>query len=271
MIIKNSDIQLKNAQGEQEQMTIEAVKTNSATEVKKPKQTRKREKVLTTRDTKILTWIGEMYTARLDLIQRMLGDAAGVGSKPQLQSGIVSESTARQAITRWREAGLVEYRKIIGDEPLYIWLTSKGLREMGLVQYSYQPPSLSLIKHYHVVTLVRRYIEKRNPDITWKSERAIRGEVASIDAKLRVNKHVPDGVIVRSDTMYEDAIEVEITRKAKPRQEEVISRLARDYRASYYFVTPQTEMQTRELVEAYKNKFSISQLSAVVKDVGIEL
>jgi hypothetical protein len=230
----------------------------------KPKATRNRPRVLTARDMQVLTWIGEMYTVRFDLLQKLLS-----GGAKQTQTEELSAGRTYKLIQKWRDMGLAEYRRFLGDEPLYIWLTTKGLREVGL-DYREQTPSLALIKHYHQVTLVRRYVELRHPDYAWQSERAIRGEVATIDARERKDKHVPDGVIVRPDTTR-NAVEIELTRKGQHELEAIISGLAGEYPRTYYFVSEKTEPHIRELTEPYKGKFQIVPLSQVLREVGIEL
>jgi hypothetical protein len=241
----------------------------------KPKARRQRPRVLTSRDVKVLTWIGEMYTVRFDLLQKLLGDSPGVGGREQTKEGELSAVRTYKVIQKWRDMGLAEYRRILGDEPLYVWLTTRGLREVGL-DYREQTPSLALIKHYHQVTLVRRYVELRNPQMLWKSERAIRGEVASFEAKERKNKHVPDGILVRYDRRtgqlrYDTAIEVELARKGQTDLEFIISRLAADYRYTFYFVSDQTEPHITRLCEPYGDKFQIVNLSKVLSELGVTL
>lgn len=250
--------------------TMTTLKTEENPKKRAPHTRPNREKTLTPRDRRVLTWVGEMYAVRLDLLQKLI-EREGARE--------ITLSRAYKMIAKYKEMGLCEYERILGTEPLYIWLTPKGLREVGLSDYSYQAPSLMLIKHYHAVTLVRFALERKNPTHTWKSERAIRGEVASIDAKERKNKHVADGLII-SPEGKEIAIEAELTRKREQELQNTIFMLYRDFASIVYYCTDKTlervkaETTARNeqaIREGKAEKFIIRLIADIEKEVGITL
>lgn len=239
----------------------EPTTTKSKAKKEAPKYT------LTARDIQVLTYIAEMYSTRLDVIQRLLGVRAGKGSKEQSQQGILTENRTARIIAKWRAMGLVETRKIVGDEPPYTWCTSKGLRAVGL-DYRETPPALATVKHYHQVNIVRLYVENRNPTATWQSERALRGEVESMDAKERKGKHTPDGVLI-FPSLHKFAIEIELTRKSNERLAIITTQLARDYEGVLYFVNDTTNSPVQEAVKAHGNKFTLREISKISEEVNI--
>ena len=70
-----------------------------------------------------LLWIGEQYAIRIDQLARLLGRSAG---------RTLTESTTRAAVARWVRGGFAQTRKVTVREPGFVWLTTKGLREVGL-------------------------------------------------------------------------------------------------------------------------------------------
>ena len=74
---------------------------------------------------------------RTDQLAKLLGRAAG---RP------LSESTTRVAIGRWVRAGLARSRKVTVREPGFVWLTGRGMREVGLSFKGWEP-SASIAAH----------------------------------------------------------------------------------------------------------------------------
>jgi hypothetical protein len=76
--------------------------------------------VLTARDLAALRWIGEQYTARLDVVALLLSRLA-----PE-PVGLLSRRTVRQRITRWEQAGWISRHRLLG----HTWITPTvaGLR-----------------------------------------------------------------------------------------------------------------------------------------------
>src|SRR5947209_4624102 len=66
---------------------------------------------LSSRDLAVLRWVSEQYAVRLDQLAVLLG--LGVRS-------------ARRVAERLAAAGLVERRRFLVDEPLWLWVTPRG-------------------------------------------------------------------------------------------------------------------------------------------------
>ncbi len=85
---------------------------------------------VTERDTVALSWIAEQFCIAFDQLQRLLGRYAKAETKiPHL----LSPSATRDAVNRWLQLGFVEEpRKVIAGHPPYIWLSRRGLSQLGL-------------------------------------------------------------------------------------------------------------------------------------------
>ncbi|MGH2755110.1 MAG: hypothetical protein ACRDLB_11840, partial [Actinomycetota bacterium] len=180
---------------------------------------------LTERDLTSLHWTGEQYSIRLDQLARLLGRA---------DDRTLTESTTRAAVTRWTRAGLAESRKVTVREPGFVWLTSRGLREVGLSFKGWEPTA-STAWHIYWTNQVRLYIENRHPEFSWRSERHMRAgrpmQTISDDAT-----HLADGELIAADSVV--GIEVELTSKSAPRREAIMRMLADSYPTVWYFAPP---------------------------------
>jgi hypothetical protein len=202
--------------------------------------------VVTGRDWFVLQWIGEQYAARLDHVQSLLGHEAGKGVKV---AGQISRNAARQVVGRWKRAGLADAKKILADEPAWVWLTARGLHELGLAFKPYTP-SLARLEHLHRVNQVRMALEEQRPDDVWFSEREFRADM--VYEKGVILPHIPDGIL---ETQRGDiAIEVELTVKKPADLEAILRELARDYVQVWYFATT----ETRDAVRAARKRIGAS-------------
>lgn len=251
------------------------------------------------RDVFVLTWIGEMYSVRFDILRTLLSQdidheqrqrvyqyhlerAADEGREIEIpQENQVSTSTVYNQIRRWKQAGLVESAQIVGGEPIYIWLTQKGIDSVGL-PYRAHTPSLQLVKHTHAVTKVRLRMEEMHPQGAWKSERSITREINRLDPKERKRiDHVPDGEIHFSDGSV-IVIEVELSQKAKSRISSIFAGLKHRYEMNqrkdvqiYYFVNEATgelinSMAFEPQHEGEKPRFTQQQFRALKLKEGYE-
>lgn len=177
---------------------------------------------ITERDLSVLTFIGQQYAVRADQLARLLKRPA---------EGALSESATRAVIARWEKAALTASRKVIADEPRFVWLTRKGLDEVGL---SFKPwtPTAASLAHIFWTNQVRIHTEERHPGAAWRSERELRkGRVMQsisstasheVDAEI----HLPLGVV---------AVEVELTAKSVERRRSIMSEVATRYDTVWYF------------------------------------
>lgn len=177
---------------------------------------------ITERDLSVLTFIGQQYAVRADQLARLLKRPA---------EGALSESATRAVIARWEKAGLAASRKVIADESRFVWLTRKGLDDVGL---SFKPwtPTAASLAHIFWTNQVRIHTEDRHPAASWRSERELRkGRVMQsisnatnheVDAEI----HLPQGVV---------AVEVELTAKSVDRRRSIMSEVASRYDTVWYF------------------------------------
>lgn len=180
---------------------------------------------LTERDLTSLRWTGDQYAIRLDQLALLLGRNAG---------RVLTDSTARAAVTRWTRAGLASTRKVTVGEPGFVWLTARGLRELGLSFKNWEP-SASTAAHIYWVNQVRLYVEKRHPELAWMPERAMRAGRA-MQTISNISSHIADAEVHAEDSVV--GIEVELTSKSAPRRESIMRSLAESYATVWYFAPP---------------------------------
>lgn len=193
---------------------------------------------LTRRDIGLLTWIAEQYIVRLDVLQLLMG-------RPR--------TTARQWMTRMRDAGWLKFRPIFAGETTYMWLTRSGLEQLGL-EFSYWEPSAARVRHAHWVGYTRFVVSRKYPDAEWDCERHIWQRVSAQQQASQKKKqpHIPDAFLYPSagGTVV---IEVELSPKTVKRTVEIMkSYVARpaateaDRWQMWYFVTRASEGTVEE-------------------------
>jgi hypothetical protein len=174
------------------------------------------------RDLQALRLIDEQYALRVDQLERVLG-----------RSG--------RTVQRWTrslsERGWLELRKLLADEPAYLWLTREGQRAAGTGFGSWQP-RIGRLAHIAAVVEVRLYVEERSPQSVWASERILRRE-------LPRGEHLPDALVTTIGERH--AIEVELIPKSKRRTASVIEELLGRYDRALYFCAQPARRQLEEL------------------------
>jgi hypothetical protein len=211
--------------------TTDKATTNTGPPPTKPnRRHRKRrdagKKRLSKRDLFALRWIGHQYGIRLDHLQWLLGRYPGRGAK---QQGWISESAARDVVTRWEEEGLVRVERLEVDSPFWLWLTDKGLRKVRLT-YTYRDlRKLKDVKgedltHLYAINAIRLDLEGTEPDVSFTSERALRQ--GRVHIKGNVFLHRPDGVVVFADGET-ISIEAELSAKKPQELDEILLELLR--------------------------------------------
>ncbi len=158
--------------------------------------------ILTERDLAALSFIGEQYAIRIDHLQRFLGDYA------EREEDLSFDAT-RKLVARWHRAGWVEMQRLRGADPLWIWPTRQGLRQLGR-GYSYRNMENNLddLKHLHAINAIR--LEWDEEGARWVSERDLYQEV--IRTRGSELLHRPDGELWYLDGSVV-AIEAELSQK----------------------------------------------------------
>ena len=101
----------------------------------------------TPRDEACVRWIGMQYAIRLDQLRRLLYRYTPDADRYKLRTDrdLLSLDRTYKTLKKWKEQGLIEQDPILYRDPLWIWLTRAGLREVGLsFSYSGAPASARL-------------------------------------------------------------------------------------------------------------------------------
>lgn len=172
---------------------------------------------LKARDVDALAWINAQYGVREDRL-------AGVLNR--------SYATTRRWAREMSDAGYVERRQLLGGEPAWIWLTTRGAR-MTPARLRPWEPNVGRLRHIGAVADVRLYLAKRAPDLAWVSER-------ELYRARQGHEHVPDAVVqrVEGDQVREYALEIELTQKARYRTTRIIEELLARYDQAVYYAAP---------------------------------
>jgi len=175
------------------------------------------------RDLLALTWIGQQYAMRLDHLQELLGRFVGHGAT---QQGQISKSATRSVIARWKQAELVEGRHIDSEEPMWVWLTKKGLKRVELPYQYHNPARLTPQDriHLHAITEVRLRFDTGRHDMQWTSERTLLQGTRRPKGQTLI--HRPDALLSFGDMHI--AIEVELSRKTPSLLSHILVALVRD-------------------------------------------
>jgi hypothetical protein len=126
---------------------------------------------LTERDLAVLTWIAQQYCISYDQLHRVL---ALYGDAPRKDVEKVSYSATINAVQRWLQLGLIDTpHKILRGYSTHVWLSRKGLHQLGL-PYAYYVPKASSIPHIYACNAVRFNLQRFNLNATWQAERALK-------------------------------------------------------------------------------------------------
>ena len=207
---------------------------------------------LTLRDLDILRIIGEQTAYRFDQLQGLLA------RHPETQSAdpdVLSETRTTAIIRRWQHLGLADYRKILHDQPSWIWLTAKGLSHLGLA-LRFHEPAYADLEHLYWINETRTLVEDTygsQPGFQWESERQFRAIREQLKAQQKrepylwlpleyQGTHRPDAVVryrlSAEPEAYEvvSAIEVELSEKSATTWEKIFFDLTHYYSMTHYYV-----------------------------------
>jgi hypothetical protein len=140
-----------------------------------------------------------------------------------------SNHAARWLRERWQRAGWADGRAILVGHPVFVWLTGRGTKAVG-IEHPLWRPTPGALAHITAVNEVRIHVQARHPDAAWVSERELR----RADPRLRV--HRPDGLVAVGER--EVAIEVELTQKERRRTARIMCELTAGYESVTYFAAP---------------------------------
>jgi hypothetical protein len=166
----------------------------------------------TPRDLAALRFVGEQYTARLDVLAAVLGRLSPGHVRV---SGRLGHRTVRQRVERWEAAGWAVRRRML--DHTWVLPTRTGLRLAGL-ELDPWTPALDRLAHHHAVAVVRLAREPIPGQGGWVCERELwrrRGRASWHMADGALPAPVPAGWQGISEAW--ELVEVELTQKARPR------------------------------------------------------
>ena len=156
------------------------------------------------REAEVLGWIGDQYAIRADLLAHRWG-----------LTGEVTGERVRQVVVEWQSGGLVRARRLLGDQPRWIWPTAKGMA-VGGRGWRASRPAYHLLAHIDAVAAVRLGLEQRCALSRWDCERRLYQDASP-------GAHVADGVAWFGDDPW--AVEVDLTQKSRRRLEAILAEL----------------------------------------------
>lgn len=201
--------------------------------------------LLQPRDLWALRWIAEQKVLRYDQIADLFGlwQMWQTSQTPPVGSTVMpySFNAVRRVASRWCKLGYARTEKPFAQEPPWVWVTQKGLRELGL-PYEAHFPMLDDLPHIAAINTVRFRLARSKTYATysWRSERAI---FASHEEGTRdvAYGHTPDGELyAQGEAEPQVAVEVELTRKSYARLDAILRELTATYPQVLYVVTEQT-------------------------------
>lgn len=206
---------------------------------------------LTARDLAGLAWIAQQYAIRLDQLQRLLLRFTPEEDKSKVRAGAdrLSRERTYRTLSRWESLGLIEYASILDGEPRWIWLSAKGLREIGSV-LRYNRPSAVRLPHLYWTNQVRLWVESRRPQDRWQSEREIKAEYQAREAGEH-QEHLPDAILYAANGRI-SAIEIELEPKASRQLQAILAELEAQYTSILYFAAPAAQRQLAQVFATFE-------------------
>ncbi len=218
------------------------------------------------RDPDILRLIGEQYAYRFDQLQGL------IARHPQTHSAdptFLSETRTREAIKKWQQLGLADARKILHEDPAWVWLTRKGIYHVDLSVRFLEPKHADL-SHLLWVNETRAMVEDSDgsrPGFTWESERLMRVKREYYQAEKKKDqntwvpfeyqgKHRPDALLRCSEEEEEEvtAIEVELSQKSYDDWRKIFCELSTYYSNTRYYVLDSLEPALSKALKRFQEE-----------------
>ncbi len=225
---------------------------------------------LTQRDRDVLRQVGEQIAYCFDQVQGLLArHPDSLSTDPEC----LSETRTRATIRRWQKLGLADYRKILYDEPGWVWLSKKGLYATQ-VEGRFLEPSPVILEHLYCLNETLALIEHTYgtyPGFRWEGERQIRVIRERLQAQQKQDKylsipfeyqgrHRPDA-LVRYLVDVKDgkreiasAIEVELSEKSYEAWKKIFLELAHYYPNAHYYVDASIKASLTKALKRFQNE-----------------
>lgn len=209
----------------------------------------------TPRDLEVFGWIADQYGVSRDQLAALLGRASPAATRTP---GRLADTTVKDWVQRWRQAGIIGSAQVLAWQPSWIWLTRAGLEHLELNYRPWEPKARAL-PHLYAVNQARLWVEERKGAAEWHSERALRSGQPFVAG--RHGDHQPDAEVLLDGSRV--AIEVELSVKTKARLPAILYGLARRYDSIWYFCSQVTQGELQRTL-AELNPPSIRQKFSVV-------
>ena len=207
---------------------------------------------LTRRDLDLLRLIGEQTAYCFDQLQGWLARHPDSQSTDPM---CLSESRTSALLQRLQKSGLLVYRKVLYDEPGWVWCTARGIFHAQL-PCRFHEPALAELEHLFWVNETRALVEASDgarPGFRWESERLIRATREHLRARLKQEPalwipweyrgaHRPDALLRYRESADQGvpericAIESELHRKGYEMWHKIFLELTRYYDEARYYV-----------------------------------
>ncbi|MEM8534392.1 MAG: hypothetical protein AAGF95_26330 [Chloroflexota bacterium] len=177
----------------------------------------------------------------------------------------------RKIIDRWMLSGYAKKDKILVG-PGWVWLTSRGLRLVGLPYRVYEP-SVTALEHLHAISRIRMRVEQSEKYhlMEWKPERELRYRLeqwlreAREQGRTGHRNHLPDAELVSEQERI--GIEVELTAKSVERTRAIMQDLIGRYDKVWYFVS---KAARASIERAWKGLDGTAQIKVGLQEYGDE-
>jgi hypothetical protein len=227
---------------------------------------------LTRRDLDLLHLIGEQTAYGFGQLQGWLA------RHPDSQSTdptCLSESRTSALLQRLQKLGLLVYRKILYNEPGWVWCSARGLFHAQL-PCRFHEPALADLEHLFWVNETRALVEASDgarPGFHWESERLIRATREHLRVQQKqepelwipweyCGAHRPDALLRYRQGVDQDApericaIESELHRKGYETWRKIFLELTAYYDEARYYVTAEIKGALLSALERFQREES---------------
>lgn len=193
----------------------------------------------------VMRWIGEMrgvdYLLLRHLLARNRADVAGE---------MLSKQNASKASRKWLDHGLIKKETIKGDP--WMWLTRKGLREVGL-PYPARKPAWFHIDHTRGLTRIRFRLENQYGERLTQviPERELDRQFSLLPKEQQLAGKKADMLL----SIDGSSIALEYERSIMSRED--IIKLYEQYGGAWLVGTDQTVSQLQRAIAGYEDYFQV--------------
>jgi len=151
--------------------------------------------------------------------------------------------------------------------PPWIWLTSYGMRELGL-KFRASPPRLGALAHLHAINFVRLRFAQQVPGVQWVSQRQLQAEQPKRTPGLSI-PHLPDAISTYKNVHY--AHEIELTAKSQLRLAAILQELIQTYDIIFYYASAEAAQAVGSALSCFAEDEQKKVRIMLLEDWGYEI